>query len=96
MKLKIEGMMVMIFQNIPKINYEGADSTNPFSFKYYDADRIIGGKPMREQLKFAMSYWHTLCGDRTDMFGRGTMDKRFVWRTVQWRCTKIRRMRRLS
>ena len=67
----------MIFQNIPKINYEGADSTNPFSFKYYDADRIIGGKPMREQLKFAMSYWHTLCGDGTDMFGRGTMDKRF-------------------
>lgn len=67
----------MIFQNIPKINYEGADSRNPFSFKYYDADRIVGGKSMREQLKFALSYWHTLCGDGTDMFGRGTMDKSF-------------------
>lgn len=67
----------MIFQNIPKINYEGTDSRNPFSFKYYDADRIVGGKSMREQLKFAMSYWHTLCGDGTDMFGRGTMDKSF-------------------
>lgn len=69
--------MTMIFQNIPKINYEGADSRNPFSFKYYDADRIVGGKSMREQLKFALSYWHTLCGDGTDMFGRGTMDKSF-------------------
>ena len=38
---------------------------------------IIDGKPMREHLKFAMSYWHTLCGEGTDMFGRGTTDKSF-------------------
>lgn len=67
----------MVFQKIPKINYEGAGSKNPLAFKYYDAERLVLGKPMREQLKFAMSYWHTLCGDGTDMFGRGTMDKGF-------------------
>ncbi len=35
------------------------------------------GKPMREYLRFALSYWHTMCGDGTDMFGVGTQDKSF-------------------
>lgn len=65
------------FDHIPNIKYEGASSQNPFAFHYYDADALIAGKPMREQLKFAMSYWHTLCADGTDMFGVGTQDKFF-------------------
>ena len=67
----------MELKQIPKIRYEGPGSKNPMSFKYYDAGRLVNGKSMREHLKFAMSYWHTLCADGTDMFGRGTMDKRF-------------------
>ncbi len=63
--------------NVEKIKYEGPKSKNPLSFKYYNADEVIGGKTMREQLRFAMSYWHTLCGDGTDMFGIGTVDKSF-------------------
>ncbi|MBR3420312.1 MAG: xylose isomerase [Oscillospiraceae bacterium] len=63
------------FSNIGKIKYEGKDSTNPLAFKYYDPDRIIDGKPMREHLKFALSWWHTMGGDGTDMFGCGTADK---------------------
>ena len=63
--------------NVEKIKYEGAKSTNPLSFKYYNPDEVVGGKTMREQLRFAMSYWHTLCGDGTDMFGIGTVDKSF-------------------
>ena len=31
------------FPNVPKVAYEGPDSTNPFSFKYYDPDRLIHG-----------------------------------------------------
>ena len=69
--------MKEIFKDIPKIKYEGAKSTNPLAFRYYNPDEIIGGKPMREQLKFALSYWHTMCGDGTDMFGAGTADKCF-------------------
>ncbi|MGL4383285.1 MAG: xylose isomerase, partial [Bacilli bacterium] len=42
-----------------KIKYEGRLSTNPFAFKYYDANEIVLGKRMGEHLKFAMSYWHT-------------------------------------
>ena len=63
--------------NIPKINYEGADSKNPYAFKHYNKDEIIGGKKMSEHLKFSMAYWHTLCADGTDMFGVGTVDKNF-------------------
>ena len=63
------------FSNIGKIPYEGKDSTNPLAFKYYNPDQIIDGKPMREHLKFALSWWHTMGGDGTDMFGCGTADK---------------------
>ena len=63
------------FKDINKIKYEGKDSTNPLAFKYYNPDEIIDGKPMREQLKFALSWWHTMGGDGTDMFGCGTTDK---------------------
>ena len=65
------------FESIPKITYEGAASDNPWSFKYYNPDAVVAGKPMREQLKFAMAWWHTLCADGTDMFGIGTQDKSF-------------------
>ena len=61
--------------NIPEIAYEGPKSTNPFSFKFYNKDEIIGGKKMSEHLKFSMAYWHTMVADGTDMFGVGTIDK---------------------
>ncbi|MCQ2407858.1 MAG: xylose isomerase [Oscillospiraceae bacterium] len=67
--------MSEFFSNIPKIPYEGKLSTNPLAFKYYNPDEIIDGKPMREHLKFALSWWHTMGGDGTDMFGVGTADK---------------------
>ncbi|MDR1003004.1 MAG: xylose isomerase [Oscillospiraceae bacterium] len=69
--------MKEFFEGIGKIAYEGPKSTNPLAFRYYNPDEIIGGKKMREQLKFALSYWHTMCGDGTDMFGRGTFVKTF-------------------
>ena len=69
--------MTEIFKGIPQINYEGADSRNPLSFKFYDAERIVFGKKMSEHLPFAMAWWHNLCADGGDMFGRGTADKSF-------------------
>ena len=69
--------MVEFFKGIGKIKYEGKSTDNPLAFRYYNPDEILGGKTMREQLRFAMSYWHTMCGDGTDMFGRGTVDKSF-------------------
>ncbi|NLT10169.1 MAG: xylose isomerase [Ruminococcus sp.] len=63
------------FKNINKIKFEGRNSTEPLAFKYYDPDQLIGGKTMKEHLKFALSWWHTMGGDGTDMFGVGTADK---------------------
>lgn len=62
---------------IGKIQYEGAKSKNPFAFKHYNPDEQLMNQPMSRHLKFALSYWHTLCGDGTDMFGAGTADKSF-------------------
>ena len=69
--------MPEIFRELPKVIYEGPKSQNPFAFKYYDAERVIMGKPMKEHLPFAMAWWHNLCATGTDMFGAGTADKRF-------------------
>jgi xylose isomerase len=69
--------MSEIFKNIPEIKYEGPQSKNPFSFKYYDPEKVVMGKPMKEHLPFAMAWWHNLGATGVDMFGRGTIDKSF-------------------
>ena len=65
------------FPGIGKIKFEGVESKNPMAFRYYDANKIIMGKPMKEWLKFAMAWWHTLCAEGGDQFGGGT--KTFPW-----------------
>ena len=65
------------FNNIPKIEFEGQDSTNPFSFKFYDENRIVLGKSMKDHFRFATAYWHSFCGVGSDPFGPGT--QQFPW-----------------
>lgn len=60
------------FPGIPHIHYEGPQSRNPLAFKHYNADEIVAGKPMREHLRFSVTYWHTIRGQLADMFGVGT------------------------
>ena len=66
------------FPGIGKIKFEGVESKNPMAFRYYDAEKVILGKPMKEWLKFAMAWWHTLCAEGGDQFGGGT--KSFPWK----------------
>jgi xylose isomerase len=63
------------FPNISKINYEGPRSRNPLAFKHYSAAEIVEGKTMRDQLRFAVVYWHTFRGTGSDPFGAGTMQR---------------------
>jgi xylose isomerase len=65
------------FPGIKPIKYEGKESDNPLAFKYYDAKRKVGKKTMEEHFRFAIAYWHTLCGTGGDPFGPGT--KNFPW-----------------
>lgn len=65
------------YSEIQKIPYEGPKSKEPFAFKYYNPEEVIAGKKMRDHLKFALSYWHTINYSGTDMFGGDTEDKTF-------------------
>lgn len=61
-----------IFQGIGQIKFEGLETDNPLAFRWYDADKIVAGKPMKEHLRFACAYWHSFCNDGNDPFGPGT------------------------
>ncbi len=65
------------FPEIGKIKYEGKESKNPLAFKWYNPDQVVGGKTMKEHLRFAVSYWHSFCGEGGDPFGPGT--RIFPW-----------------
>ena len=65
------------FPQIGKIAYEGPESKNPMAFHYYDAERVVAGKKMKDWMRFAMAWWHTLCAEGADQFGGGT--KHFPW-----------------
>ena len=69
--------MKQYFENIGKIPFEGAESKNPMAFHYYDPERVVMGKKMKDWLRFAMAWWHTLCAEGGDPFGGGT--KTFPW-----------------
>ncbi len=63
--------MTSFFPDVPKIRYEGPTSTNPLSFRHYNPDEVVEGKPMREHFRFAVAYWHTMRGMGGDPFGPG-------------------------
>ena len=65
------------FKGINKIQFEGKESKNPMAFRYYDENKVVGGKTMKDHLRFAVAYWHTFCGEGGDPFGPGT--KVFDW-----------------
>ncbi len=65
------------FPGIGKIPFEGRESDNPLAFKFYEEDKVVAGKTMKEHFKFAVAYWHTLCNTGGDPFGVGT--KAFPW-----------------
>ncbi|MED3899910.1 xylose isomerase [Priestia megaterium] len=63
------------FESANKVLYEGKDSKNPLAFKYYNPDEVVGGKTMKDQLRFSVAYWHTFTADGTDPFGAATMQR---------------------
>ena len=65
------------YKGISKIKFEGPESDNPLAFKYYDPEKVVAGKTMKEHFKFAIAYWHSFCGVGSDPFGPGTQN--FEW-----------------
>ena len=60
------------YPGIGKIEYEGKKSKNPLAFRWYNPEEEVGGKQMKDHLRFAIAYWHSFCGDGSDPFGNAT------------------------
>ena len=60
------------FKKVSKIKYEGRDSDNPMAYRWYDENKVIAGKTMKDYLRFACAYWHSFCGSGADPFGEPT------------------------
>jgi xylose isomerase len=63
------------FSHIAPVVFEGPSSQNPLAFKWYDKDRLVLGKRMQDQLRFAVCYWHSFCGDGSDPFGGDSFER---------------------
>lgn len=70
-------MSKSFFPKIDKIKFEGRDSKNPLAFRFYDENRMIGGKSMKDHFRFAIAYWHSFCGTGNDPFGPGTLVRKW-------------------
>jgi xylose isomerase len=60
------------FKGIEAIKFEGRDSKNSLAFKWYDENKVVFGKPMKDYFRFAVAYWHSFCGNGLDQFGGPT------------------------
>lgn len=60
------------FKGIGPVKYEGPETDNPLAFRWYNKDRVVAGKPMKDWLRFACAYWHSFCGSGADPFGEPT------------------------
>jgi xylose isomerase len=60
------------FKGIGNIKFEGTESDNPLAFRWYDAERVVAGKKLKDHLRFAGAYWHSFCGNGADPFGAPT------------------------
>jgi xylose isomerase len=65
------------FQQIPEIKFEGRESDNPFAFRWYDENRLVAGKSLKDHFKFACAYWHSFNANGSDPFGGPT--QHFPW-----------------
>ena len=60
------------FKGLGQIKYEGLQSDNPLAFRWYDENKVVGSKTMKEHFKFACAYWHSFNGNGSDPFGGAT------------------------
>jgi xylose isomerase len=74
-------MSESIFSNFPTVRYEGTESIHDLAYRWYDADKIVLGKPLREHLRFAVAYWHSLAMNGSDPFGSPTIHRPWMDRS---------------
>ena len=60
------------FKGVQQVKYEGPESDNDFAFRWYDENKVVGGKTMKDHFRFASAYWHSFSGNGSDPFGEPT------------------------
>jgi xylose isomerase len=60
------------FKGISQVKFEGVGTDNPLAYRWYDENKIVAGKPMKDYLRFACAYWHSFVGNGADPFGEAT------------------------
>ena len=75
--------MTDFFGDIPRIQFEGADSTNPLAFRHYNANETVMGKSMQDHLRFAVAYWHSFAWPGGDPFGGATFQRPWFGDTME-------------
>ena len=78
------------FKKINQIKFEGKESDNPLSFKYYDQDKIVLGKSMKDHFRFATCYWHTFNWPGLDPFGGPTIERPWIGNGNQLELAEIK------
>jgi xylose isomerase len=74
MSIKVTVGKKEYFPGINQIKFEGPESKNPLAFKYYDENKVVAGKSMKDHFRFAIAYWHTFCNQGDDPFGEGPQE----------------------
>ena len=67
--------MTDFFKGIDPVPFKGPDSDDPMAFRFYERDRVVLGKPMREHLRMAIAYWHSFAWQGGDPFGGQTFER---------------------
>ena len=67
------------FRIFTRLSFEGKESNNPLAFKYYDENKVVAGKTLKDHFRFSVAYWHSFTGTGGDPFGPGTRE--FPWAT---------------
>ncbi len=68
-------MITDYFAGIEPVTFKGPGTDADLAYRYYDKDRIVLGKRMEDQLRFAVCFWHSFCWPGSDVFGGGTFDR---------------------
>ncbi len=69
-----------IFSKFPTVRFAGAESTGELAYRWYDSERLVLGKPLREHMRFAVAYWHSLAMNGSDPFGAPTIQRPWMTR----------------
>ena len=69
-----------VFGEFSTVKYEGPDTESALAYRWYDAEKVVLGKPLKEHMRFSVAYWHSLVMNGADPFGAPTIER--PWMTA--------------